>query len=151
MTQDYHPPKDLSADGGAADTGLAIQKSEAAYRSISEVATLLSLPSHVLRFWETKFPQIKPLKRRGGRRFYGPEDVRFLRIIQRLLHDEGYTIKGVQKLLDENAIDLTTGQLNAGANGPIAAADNAAPATIQSELVEMLAELQEIRSILTSN
>lgn len=74
-------------------------KSAAAFRTISEVATDLDVPPHVLRFWESKFPQIKPLKRGGGRRYYRPEDVDLLRRIRELLYRDGYTIKGVQKLL----------------------------------------------------
>ena len=77
------------------------QKSADAYRTISEVAEELKLPQHVLRFWETRFPQVKPLKRAGGRRFYRPEDVALLRAVQALLYGEGYTIKGVQRLLAE--------------------------------------------------
>ena len=76
-------------------------KSAAAFRTIAEVASELDLPAHVLRFWESKFPQIKPLKRRGGRRYYRPEDVSLLRRIRSLLYTEGYTIKGVQRLLRE--------------------------------------------------
>ena len=78
------------------------KKSAAAFRTISEVATELELPQHVLRFWETKFPSIKPLKRGGGRRYYRPEDVALLKHIRDLLYVEGYTIKGVQKLLNKN-------------------------------------------------
>lgn len=76
-------------------------KSADAFRTISEVASELGLATHVLRFWESKFPQIKPLKRAGGRRYYRPDDVALLRRLQVLLHDEGYTIKGVQKLFRE--------------------------------------------------
>lgn len=76
-------------------------KSESAFRTISEVADELDVPQHVLRFWESKFPQVKPLKRGGGRRYYRPEDVALLRRIRDLLYSEGYTIKGVQKLLRE--------------------------------------------------
>lgn len=76
-------------------------KSESAFRTISEVADELDVPQHVLRFWESKFPQVKPLKRGGGRRYYRPEDVALLRRIRDLLYAEGYTIKGVQKLLRE--------------------------------------------------
>jgi len=79
-------------------------KSAAAFRTISEVAAELDVPSHVLRFWETRFNQVRPLKRGGGRRYYRPEDVDLLRHIRSLLYDDGYTIKGVQKLLRENGI-----------------------------------------------
>lgn len=74
-------------------------KSTSAFRTISEVADDLDVAQHVLRFWESKFPQVRPLKRGGGRRYYRPEDVELLRQIRSLLYDEGYTIKGAQKLL----------------------------------------------------
>jgi DNA-binding transcriptional MerR regulator len=74
-------------------------KSAAAFRTISEVAGELEVAQHVLRFWESKFPQVRPLKRGGGRRYYRPEDVDMLRQIRSLLYEEGYTIKGAQKLL----------------------------------------------------
>ena len=81
-----------------------MEKSPDAYRTIREVANSLDLPQHVLRFWETRFPQIRPLKRAGGRRYYRPDDIERLRIIKRLLYDEGYTIKGVQKLFKEQGV-----------------------------------------------
>ncbi|MBB3900292.1 MerR family transcriptional regulator [Roseococcus suduntuyensis] len=77
------------------------RKSAQAFRTISEASEQLSVPQHVLRFWETKFPQLKPLKRGGGRRYYRPEDLALLRRISGLLYTEGYTIKGVQRLLAE--------------------------------------------------
>tara|TARA_B100000513_G_C11735895_1_gene128509 strand:- start:43 stop:471 length:429 start_codon:yes stop_codon:yes gene_type:complete len=77
-------------------------KSPEAFRTISEVSKDLSLPQHVLRFWETKFAQIKPIKRGGGRRYYRPEDVSLLRGIKNLLYNDGYTIRGVQKVIKEN-------------------------------------------------
>ena len=82
-------------------------KSPGAFRTISEVSSDLEVPPHVLRFWETKFPQIKPLKRGGGRRYYRPEDVSLLRQIRQLLYNDGYTIKGVQRLLKEGALKNT--------------------------------------------
>ena len=81
-------------------------KSASAFRTISEVAEDLDVPSHVLRFWETKFSQIRPLKRGGGRRYYRPEDVELLRRIRQLLYRDGYTIKGVQRLLRDRSGDL---------------------------------------------
>ncbi len=78
-----------------------MEKSADAFRTISEVAEELVLPQHVLRFWETRFTQIKPLKRGGGRRYYRPDDVELLRAIRHLLYGEGYTIKGVQRILKE--------------------------------------------------
>ena len=79
-----------------------MDKSADAFRTISEVAEDLDLPQHVLRFWETRFTQIKPMKRGGGRRYYRPEDVELLKGIRHLLYDQGYTIKGVQKLLKQS-------------------------------------------------
>jgi DNA-binding transcriptional MerR regulator len=79
-----------------------MDKSPDAFRTISEVAEDLDLPQHVLRFWETRFTQIKPMKRGGGRRYYRPQDVELIKGIKRMLYDQGYTIKGVQKLLREN-------------------------------------------------
>ena len=79
-------------------------KSPEAFRTISEVAETLGVPPHVLRFWETRFTQVKPVKRGGGRRYYRPEDIRLLRGIRGLLYDDGMTIKGVQKILRERGI-----------------------------------------------
>lgn len=93
-------------------------KSDSAFRTISEVADELDVPQHVLRFWESKFPQVKPLKRGGGRRYYRPEDVALLRRIRDLLYSEGYTIKGVQKLLREGGAREITGALRPEIDGP---------------------------------
>lgn len=93
--------KDMS---GASQS--ASQKSAGAFRTISEVAEELDVQQHVLRFWETKFSQVRPLKRGGGRRYYRPEDVQLLRAIHYLLYTEGFTIKGVQKLLREQGKNL---------------------------------------------
>ncbi len=93
-------------------------KSAAAFRTISEVSDDLNVPQHVLRFWETKFPQIRPLKRGGGRRYYRPEDVELLGKISRLLYQEGYTIRGVQRLLREGALK-SSGRLAAVETGPV--------------------------------
>lgn len=91
----------MTGDGDLSSGRRSNGKSESAFRTISEVADDLDVPQHVLRFWESKFPQVKPLKRGGGRRYYRPEDVALLRRIRDLLYSEGYTIKGVQKLLRE--------------------------------------------------
>lgn len=121
-------------------------KSAAAFRTISEVASQLDLPQHVLRFWETKFPQIKPLKRGGGRRYYRPEDVDLLRRIQALLYDDGYTIRGVQKILRQN------GARSGNGNGADRTVGTAAPmddtVDIRAELKAVLGELKELRSLL---
>src|SRR3954465_14481468 len=82
----------------------ALDKSPDAFRTISEVAEDLDVPQHVLRFWETRFAQIKPLKRGGGRRYYRPDDVDLLKGIRHLLYGEGYTIKGVQRILKEDGL-----------------------------------------------
>ena len=87
----------------AQDSGNS-EKSPDAFRTISEVSEILNVPQHVLRFWETRFSQVRPLKRGGNRRYYRPEDVHLLRAISHLLYVDGYTIKGVQKLLRENGI-----------------------------------------------
>jgi DNA-binding transcriptional MerR regulator len=83
------------------------KKSPNAFRTISEVADELHIPQHVLRFWETKFPQVHPLKRGGGRRYYRPDDIVLLRRIADLLYTQGYTIKGVQRLLREGGVQLS--------------------------------------------
>ena len=79
-------------------------KSEKAFRTISEVSKELDVPAHVLRFWETKFPQVKPMKRGGGRRYYRPEDISLLRGVREMLHVDGFSIKGVQKALKEQGV-----------------------------------------------
>src|ERR671917_2944450 len=84
-------------------------KAPDAFRTISEVADDLDLPQHVLRFWETRFNQIKPMKRGGGRRYYRPEDVELLRGIRLLLYSEGFTIRGVQRLLKEKGVSFVSG------------------------------------------
>ena len=102
-----------------------LDKAPDAFRTISEVADDLDIPQHVLRFWETRFAQIKPMKRSGGRRYYRPDDVSLLRGIRRLLYGEGYTIRGVQRILREHGIkavqnltDEVTGQTSAIFDGP---------------------------------
>jgi len=146
-------------------------KSAAAFRTISEVADDLDVPPHVLRFWETKFNQVRPLKRGGGRRYYRPEDIALLRRIRELLYREGYTIKGVQKLLREGAVrmptagetaraqsgDATPAPGNGNGNGheteppATASADNDAPAgTVDRQAVEaVLVELTALKRLLS--
>jgi DNA-binding transcriptional MerR regulator len=99
-----------------------MEKSPEAYRTIREVADSLDLPQHVLRFWETRFPQIRPLKRAGGRRYYRPDDIERLRLIKRLLYDEGYTIKGVQKLFKEQGVQALSAAAPAPAELPMESA-----------------------------
>ena len=81
-----------------------LEKSPDAFRTISEVSEELNLPNHVLRFWETKFPQLKPLKRSGGRRYYRPKDIDLLSKIKKLLYENGYTLKGAKRYLNQNNI-----------------------------------------------
>ena len=88
----------------ASEIETELDKSPDAFRTISEVAEDLDVPQHVLRFWETRFPQIRPLKRGGGRRYYRPDDVLLLQGIRRLLYGEGYTIKGVLRILKEQGV-----------------------------------------------
>lgn len=101
-------PADESDGGQGQDPARAKpKKAPNAFRTISEVADELHIPQHVLRFWETKFPQVKPLKRGGGRRYYRPDDIALLRRISDLLYIQGYTIKGVQRLLREGGGKLS--------------------------------------------
>jgi len=105
------------AGAGAGMPPARPRKAPTAFRTISEVSDDLHIPQHVLRFWETKFPQLKPLKRGGGRRYYRPEDIALLRRISDLLYTQGYTIKGVQRLLREGGLE------SASAGGPAASAE----------------------------
>src|SRR6266550_5238724 len=100
-----------------------IEKSAQAFRTISEVAAELDVPQHVLRFWESKFSQVRPLKRGGGRRYYRPEDVVLLKRIRSLLYSDGMTIKGVQKLLRESGA-----KAEAATPAPVETREPASPA-----------------------
>ncbi|MEK9723083.1 MAG: MerR family transcriptional regulator [Rhodospirillaceae bacterium] len=120
------------------------KKAPGAFRTISEVAEDLDLPQHVLRFWETKFTQVRPMKRGGGRRYYRPEDVALLRNIQSLLYDEGYTIKGVQKLLRDGSLKKSDLKDDAMPDAP------ASPEKAQAEIRNAIAELEALRADLNS-
>ena len=142
------------------------EKSASAFRTISEVASELDVPQHVLRFWESKFVQVRPMKRGGGRRYYRPEDIDLLRSIRELLYTDGYTIKGVQKLLREGGVRALADRGNALAASPAAepaprarsevvdeARGTSAPAsdpseveTLRAALAEILEELEQIRN-----
>lgn len=115
----------MSLEFHAGDTEAELDtKSPDAFRTISEVAEDLDIPQHVLRFWETRFNQIKPLKRGGGRRYYRPDDVALLKGIRRLLYGEGYTIKGLQRILKEQGPRHVQA---IGRGAPIGAMSGAAP------------------------
>lgn len=108
-----------------------MDKSPDAFRTISEVADDLDLPQHVLRFWETRFSQIKPMKRGGGRRYYRPDDVDLLKGIRHLLYEEGYTIRGVQRILREQGnkfvIGIGSGEIDISDPGTLVSAPDPAP------------------------
>ncbi len=106
-----------------------------AFRTISEAADELGVPQHVLRFWETKFSFIRPMKRAGGRRFYRPQDIAVLRGVRALLHDEGLTIKGVQKLHKEQGVRRLIG-VGAGEAGPLPAPEAAQDSTGPSQRLD---------------
>lgn len=89
---------------------MVVNKSKAAFRTIAEVADELGVATHVLRFWETKFPQIKPMKRSGGRRYYRPDDVKLVSIIKDYLYGKRYTIEGVQKVFKEKGLKNLLGE-----------------------------------------
>jgi DNA-binding transcriptional MerR regulator len=109
-----------------------LDKAPDAFRTISEVAGDLDIPQHVLRFWETRFAQIKPMKRSGGRRYYRPDDVDLLRGIRRLLYGEGYTIRGVQRILKEHGIKSVQGL----ADGSVVASFGAIEEVIGRSILE---------------
>src|ERR1700680_197184 len=95
-----------------------VEKAPDAFRTISEVADEIDVPQHVLRFWESRFPQIRPMKRGGGRRYYRPDDVDLLRGVRHLLYGEGYTIRGVQRILREQGAAFVQDVWRAGAEPP---------------------------------
>jgi DNA-binding transcriptional MerR regulator len=146
------------------ETGRRQGKSASAFRTISEVASDLDIPAHVLRFWESKFAQVKPLKRGGGRRYYRPEDIELLRGIRELLYTDGYTIKGVQKLLKEGGVKQILAQQSGQPVSP-PPEEAEAPQTMQASssrgvpapeagaidrgvLQQILGELEEMRATL---
>jgi DNA-binding transcriptional MerR regulator len=128
-------------------------KSAAAFRTISEVSEQLEVPQHVLRFWETKFAQVRPLKRGGGRRYYRPEDIALLRRIRDLLYGDGYTIKGVQRLLREKRGEAGGGNGASAAPGARRppAAGHGSEAARRAELEALLGELIDLRDLLRSS
>ncbi len=134
-------------------------KAPGAFRTISEVASNLNVPQHVLRFWESKFQQVRPLKRGGGRRYYRPEDIDLLSSIKELLYNQGFTIRGVQKLLKENGRTLLVrpSALPETAKPPSQAASLPGidpvqklglPASSRREIENVLTELKSLRELL---
>jgi DNA-binding transcriptional MerR regulator len=129
-------------------------KSAQAFRTISEVATALDVPQHVLRFWESKFSQVRPLKRGGGRRYYRPDDVALLQNIRNLLYDDGYTIKGVQKLLRDGSLKPKQGDVSKADTGkksptPSSSGGEAKLTAAQrQELQGLLDELEQLKNML---
>jgi DNA-binding transcriptional MerR regulator len=169
MTLPFENQSLVSKPGTGADMSRRAGKAAGAFRTISEVASDLDVPQHVLRFWETRFAQIRPLKRAGGRRYYRPEDVELLRRIRQLLYNNGYTIKGVQRLLRDVArppesgeADIDNGLDDADlpetaeapetseveAAAPAEAAPVEAPAVTPAQVEAAIGELAEIRDLL---
>ncbi len=129
------------------------RKAATAFRTISEVADDLQIPQHVLRFWETKFPQLKPLKRGGGRRYYRPEDIALLRRISDLLYTQGYTIKGVQRLLRDGGIEGISPEALADAEAelPPEDQDDATLAALREALQVLEGLAEELRQLTHRN
>ena len=124
-----------------------VEKSPDAFRNISEVSSLLDVPAHVLRFWETRFGQIKPIKRSGGRRYYRPEDIKLLTRIRDLLYREGYTIKGAQQVLKSNGQNdkpETSASVSPASDAPPQAAPDFAKAlTLLQQASQRLKQLEQ--------
>lgn len=146
----------MAVETGTYTNGRRNGKSAAAFRTISEVADDLDVPPHVLRFWETKFSQVRPLKRGGGRRYYRPEDVSLLKRIRELLYADGYTIKGVQRLLRDGSVkptqsdvaeelDAAPGNQPVPGNGEAVVSSAGLDANARSEISEVLKELVSLR------
>ena len=127
-------------------------KSRSAYRTISEVSNELDVPAHVLRLWETKFLQIKPLKRGGGRRYYRPEDVKLLKTIREFLYSDGYTIKGVQRLLKDGLLKSAPNQKDTELDmvplTPEVETRNFSKKN-KNEVEEIIEELQDLKRLLS--
>jgi DNA-binding transcriptional MerR regulator len=158
------PTAKKEAEGSSADGADAkARKAASAFRTISEVADDLGVQQHVLRFWETKFTQVKPLKRGGGRRYYRPEDVVLLKKIHHLLYTEGYTIKGVQKLMKgQGKQQIVAGEIAQEVAGrpanhqgvktdtPVAGNRNGKPLSERQRAIleSMLGELKDLRTMI---
>ncbi len=151
------PSADPAAGAPAKAPQPARDKAPGAFRTISEVAEELDIPAHVLRFWESKFPQLSPMKRGGGRRYYRPADVALLRGIRVMLHDEGLTIKGLQKIFRERGprhvvavgegVEVAAVEDDAPTRPATAAAAQADPAA-RGDLRAVIAALERVRDAL---
>ncbi len=128
----------------------SVTKSASAFRTISEVAEQLDVPQHVLRFWETKFSTVRPLKRGGGRRYYRPEDIDLIRQIRNLLYADGYTIKGVQRLMREGLLKTAASLASAKGAKTAASARSATAAEDRDagDVQTLITELGELRDML---
>ncbi len=129
------------------------KKAARAFRTITEVSAELNVPAHVLRFWEKKFSEVAPVQRVGGRRYYRPEDIALLKKIEYLLHKEGYTIKGVQKLLKDGTINAVVDSRQKGATAessvtPVPVDEDGQPVEPKPELDSVILELEEISALL---
>lgn len=126
------------------------KKAARAFRTITEVSAELNVPPHVLRFWEKKFSEVAPVQRVGGRRYYRPEDISLLKKIEYLLHKEGYTIKGVQKLLKEGTINtvVESRQNNINQEETVQVDEEGLPVEPKPELDSVISELEEISALL---
>ena len=145
--------EEMAAGEEAENEELFDKKAARAFRTITEVAAELNVPTHVLRFWEKKFPELDPVQRVNGRRYYRSEDVALLKKIEYLLHKEGYTIKGVQKLLKEGTINVVVdSRLNSenrvDSGPPLRVDEEGLPIEPKPELDSVITELEEISVIL---
>lgn len=157
--EDYQAKPKITSEASVNMPAKKVKKAQGAFRTISEVADKLDVQQHVLRFWETKFSQVRPLKRGGGRRYYRPEDVALLERIHHLLYTEGYTIKGVQKLMKGQGKQQIIADANNENPAPLAAQPKVpAPETVtqkkgmdaqtRAALEIMLAELKAMRALI---
>lgn len=115
------------------------EKNPEAFRTISEVSEHLAVPQHILRFWETRFPELKPLKRGGNRRYYRPADIRLVAALRQLLHEDAYTVKGVQKLIHDHGVD---GMIAIAENG-LAVAEAPEPAMLAADVRDRLIGIRD--------
>jgi DNA-binding transcriptional MerR regulator len=159
MSAPVRSPADAGEAGQRTETtrrAKPVKKSPSAFRTISEVSGELDVPQHVLRFWETKFSQIRPMKRGGGRRYYRPEDITLLRGIRELLYADGYTIKGVQKLLRESGVKVLSERAAGPFPAPVETVSGGMEGALRvgrqqgrrASLLAVVAELEDLQKLL---